>query len=315
MKIRTLVVAMLVALLTMAASAVNAQDTCFGLAADDCTAIGEASANTAAASSFHQSFTLDFSITGIPGGDVTLNVTGEGPVAGSDSAAFPLNFSTDVTVAATTPDGDQNITLALRAIDGILYIQDPASEQWAGMDIAQAMSNPQVLGLPIDPAQLADPAGAMGLDAEALGASLPSLMALAETPGFLTYTRDGDTYTFTADIGLLLKAPEYSAAATSLGEAFSGNPQTAQFASMLPLLPMVLNEGKIVVTQVVDPELNAVTGLGLDITGVVNSAMAGGDASAAPINLNFSLAIELSQLDGEFTFEVPEGAQMMPMGN
>lgn len=322
MKIRATLLAMTLVLVLLFASVIRAQDMgCFGLSAEDCQAISEATNNTlAAASSFTQDFSIDFKATGIPGGgDITFSVKGTGPVTMNMSAAsgIPLNFASTMDVSFSGPDGDGTATLEVRLVDGILYIQNPEDGKWMGVNLAEAMSDPSALGLPVNPNDVAgaamDPAAALegaGLDMESLGA----LMGLMSVPGFLNYTRAGDTFTFTADVGTLFKSAEFSQTMAALGESMQSNPDMAQNAMMLQMVPMLFDSGIITVVQKVDPALNAVTDLSFNIDASINAGAAMGDSSAPPIVLQLAFNVKLSGIGETYEIVAPEGAEMMPMG-
>jgi hypothetical protein len=310
MKVRTFLKTSLAALLIASVGLVSAQDMNFGLSAEDAAYLAAASENTVAAlgSSFQQDFTIDATIAGIPDSeDVVLHVDGSGPVVAADNADVPLNFAATLNVSANDGTTTTDTSLEIRLVDGIVYVQDPESGKWMGVSVADAMAqaenNPMVPNpTTFDPSEL-------GLDE----ADLAALMELPNAEGFLSQTRDGETFTFTADIGALLKSAEWAKVSASLAPKLQQNPDTAQGAMVLAALPMLLSEGTIKVVQVVDPSLNAVTELSLLIDGAVNAGAMTGDASADPVTLSFNFTVKVSEIGGEFTVEAPEGAEMMEM--
>lgn len=315
MKLRTFLQTSVVALLVATTALVSAQDSeCLNLSAADCEYINTASANSAAAltTSFQQNFTFDFSVTGVPeSGDIVIHVDGNGPVVANEDApgGVPLDFA--ATINATSDDGSgstSNTTLEVRLVDGIVYFQDPSDNNaWKGVRLEDAMSaaedNPMVPNpTTFDPASL-------GLDE----ATLTSIMALTEAEGFLDYSRDGETFTFTADVGALLKSTEWTEFTTEIAPKLQENPDTAQAAMMLGVLPMILSEGTIKVVQVVDPSLNAVTEFSVLIDGTVNAGMVSGDSSADPIVLSMAFNVKVSDVGGSFTIEAPADAEIQEM--
>ncbi|MCU0514000.1 MAG: hypothetical protein MUE40_15695 [Anaerolineae bacterium] len=314
MKMRAVLMSLLLTIVLLMASVASAQDTCFGLAEADCTAIAEATNNTlAAASAFTQEFSLSFSVTGIPDSeDLTFNVTGAGPVMMSTASSFPLNLALPMNVSFSVPGQAWEGAVEVRVVDGIAYVQNPENGEWAGLDLGQALSDPSALGLPVNPADLAgaaDPA-ALGLDADAM----TQIGSLVTVPGFLTYVRGGDTYTFTANLGTLLQSAEFSQVAQTLSTALAENPDTAQGGMLLTLLPMLLSDGIITVVQGVDPSLNAVTDLTFTTDATLNLGMMTGDTSAPPVVISLNFNVRITEVGGTYEIVAPEGAVMQSMG-
>jgi hypothetical protein len=314
MKLRTFLQTSLVALLVAMTGLVSAQESdCLNLSAEDCAYLNTAAANTTAAltSSFQEAFTIDLNISGIPeSDDVVLHVDGNGPVVANEDApgGVPLDFAATINITANDGKTDSNTTLEARLVDGVFYFQDPSDDnKWKGVKIEDAMSaaedNPMVPNpTTFDPASL-------GLDEETMN----SIMDLTKTEGFLDYSRDGETFTFTADVGALLKSSEWTNFTTEIAPKLQQNPDTAQAAMMLGVLPMLLSDGTIKVVQVVDPSINAVTELSVLIDGTVNAGMMSGDSSAKPVVLSFNFNVKVSDVGGSFTIEAPADAEIQEM--
>lgn len=304
--LKTGALASLVALVGVA----SAQDMNFGLSADDAAYLTTASENGLAAlgSSFQQDFTLDVSVTGVPdGGDFSLNIVGTGPViANPENTDLPLNASLAMDVTIMNAGEEQAASLEVRAVDGILYVENPETPgEWAGFSVADAVASQ---GAAADPANL--DLSALGLSEE----DLAVLLALPNAEGFLSQTRDGEVFTFTADLAALFASEEWTTLTTQVGPRLQENEQTAQFAMLLPALPMLLPEGTITIEQIVDPSLNAVTELSFIIDGTVNAGAMMGDSSADPIVLNVTFNVVVSDIGGEFApIEVPENVEMQDM--
>jgi len=323
MKLRTFLQTSLVALLVAMTGLVSAQDsTCLNLAAADCEYLNAATANTASAlsTSFRQTFTMDLTVSGVPeSGDVEFHVTGNGPVVTNEDATgdIPVDFAANLDVNFTDGTTPNAMTLEVRLVDGVFYYQDPADNNaWKGISLEDAMAqagtqNPMMQDpTAFDPAALQE---ALGLD----DATMEAIMSLTEAEGFLDYTRSGETFTFTADVGALLKSNEWTTFTTEVAPLLQQNPDTAQAAMMLGVLPMLLSEGTIQVVQVVDPALNAVTNVSLLIDATVNAGMMSGDSSMPPVVLSFAFNFQASEVGGAFTIEAPADAEMqeMPAGS
>jgi hypothetical protein len=309
MKVRSFLKTSLAALLIASVGLVSAQDMNFGLSDEDAAYLATASENGLAllGSSFQQDFTIDATVAGIPDSEnVEFHLTGSGPVVASDNADVPLNFAANIDVNFTDGTTPNEASLEVRLVDGVIYIQDPTSGEWMGMELEAAMAQAGTTGM-VDPTSF-DPSE-LGLEE----ADLEALMALPNAEGFLSQTRDGETFTFTADVGALLKSPEWAQVSATLAPKLQQNPDTAQGAMVLAALPMLLSEGTIKVVQVVDPALNAVTEFSVLVDGAMNAGAMTGDSSADPITLSFAFNVKVSEVGGEFTIEAPADAQMMDM--
>jgi len=311
--VRTFLKTSLLALLIATVGAVSAQDnmSCLNLSADDCTYLNTAAANTATAlgSAFTQTFTIDATVSGIPDqADATFHADGTGPIVENPASTdVPVNFSStiNVTYAGNGTSGD--VATEVRLVDGVLYYMDPADKSWKGVKVQDVMANVQ--SNPMMPnASTFDPSK-LGLDET----DMTALMELPKAEGFLDMSRDGETFTFTADLGALLKSGEWTKFSTQIAPKLQKNPDTAQFSMVLGVLPMLLSSGTIKVVEVVDPAVNAVTELSVLIDGEVNAGMMSGDSSAKPVVLSFNFNLKLSDLNGSFTVEAPADAVIQEM--
>jgi hypothetical protein len=311
--VRTFLKTSLLALLIATVGAVSAQDSmsCLNLSADDCTYINTATANTATAlgSAFTQSFTIDGTVSGIPDqADATFHAEGTGPIVeNTASTDVPVNFSSTFTASFSGNGQSGDVTTEVRLVDGVFYYQDPSDQSWKGIKVqdvmAQASSNPMMPN-----ASTFDPS-TLGLDET----DMTALMELPKAEGFLDYSRDGETFTFIADLGALLKSSEWTTFTTQVMPKLQKNPDMAQASMVLSALPMLLSSGTIKVVEVVDPSVNAVTELSFLIDGEVNAGMMSGDATAKPVVLSFAFNLKLSDLGGSFTVEAPADAEIQEM--
>lgn len=314
MKMRALLLIAALAMLLFAGSLVNAQelDPCFGLSAEDCEYINTASANTlAAAESFFQDISIDFSLTGIPdAGNITFNLTGSGPVVmtmadAMDMSSVPLNLAMTMDVAFSGADESGSGTLEVRLVDNIFYFQNPEDPtQWASIDLAEAQESGATQGLPVP----TDPEAIAGL-AEGLDMTmLAPVMGLFEVPGFLNYVRAGDTFTFTADLGTLFSSEEFTAISETIAE------QVEDFTVVLlvSLLPEIVENGVITVTQGVDPASTTVNNLGFNVAATLNAAALDPSLSD-PITLELDFNVAISQVNEAFEIVAPENAQAIPL--
>jgi len=313
MKRRILFVMLAIMLILSMVPVAMAQDIdpCFGLSADDCAAIDAASLATIdEVTAFNSNFSIDFSLTGIPDGDVTFNLTGSGPMAMA-AGDVPINMDLDMDVSWTGPDGDGSATIGFMIVDGIAYV-DAGDGQWMGVDIIAALSDPSIAAnLPVDPADLASgDLGDLGVPPEALGAVMTGVPALFSVPETISYTRSGDVFSFDMDIAAILASPEFGSMMTSIGEA--AGEEGAMVGMAGALIPLAVESANINVTQTVGG--GYVTGLSFGADALINPA-ALGEEEMGPISMDLLFDVTLSDVNGMFEFAAPEGAQMMPMGS
>lgn len=322
MKVRAVIISILALVLVLSGAAVSAQDgpdACLGLSPEDCQLINTATMNTlASAQSFSQNWEINFSVTGVPDSPpVSFNATGTGPVVLDMNAtgdSIPLSFQQDISVDISSPDGNQTGTLVATLVDNIFYIEMDGQAQ--GFDLMEAMNAAESGAfdgmLPVNPAEvMEDPTAALGedVDMEAMMGLTSELAALSEVPGFLTYTRDGNTFNFTADLVALISAPEFTEAMNAIGEA-SGDPQSAQMAAMLP---MMFDTAVMTVQQRVDEANMIVNGLTVTLDATVDPMMITGEQDGEPVVITFMFNVDMSDINNEFSIAAPANATLVPL--
>lgn len=314
MPFRKLTVALLlVFMLSLGMSTAQGQglDVCLGLDAAACEAINSATENTLAATSFFQTFTITFNLANVPGepAPITFAVTGSGPVTlDMMSMDLPINF--DQTLVVTLP-GEQMATVQARLLDGIMYVQTAEGEPWMGINLVEAMNNPEMSGLPIDPEALSDPSALLAdlpFDPTGLLMALPQALS---APGFLSYTNAGPAYTFVADFAALFSSPEFSSVLQAAGEA-ANDPSIASFGM---ILPMIVPSATITVNQVINTGGNYVENLTFTADATIAAGMLTGESAADPIELDLVFNVQITQVNEGFSIVAPENVQMAPMGN
>ena len=302
MKIHKLAVGAVLAL-ALAAGSAQAQDLCFGLSASDCAAIASATENTlSTVSSFNQTWSINFRVSGIPdSGDITFNASGSGPAIIDLASPFPLSFQQTVTASFNDGMTSGGGTAGAILKDGIMYIE-MAPGQWASINLLSALESGEVGGqeLPLDVESLASG----GVDPEAALSALEGFGDLTAIPGFLSYTRMGDTFTFVADVTRLLRNVNFLTNLSNLAASTGEDGQ--QLAGIIALLPRLLDEGKIEVVQDIDSRANVVTGISFNVDAAINAAMLGG--STTPITITLRFRVDLSDLNGSFDIQAPANA-------
>jgi hypothetical protein len=312
MKMRKFAIAGAISLLAIAGAA-QAQDTCFGLSEGDCAVIAGATENTlAVATSFNQTWSIDFSVTGAPGsGPITFTATGSGPVVLDPTAAFPISF--DQAVTAEFNDGTTAGGGTTQAIikDGTLYV-DQGAGNFGSINLNEALAQASESGtLPVNPSDLMGMGGDSAQMEQAMGL-VNSLAPLAAIDGFLTYTRSGSDFTFVADITKLISDPNFQTTLTELSSA--AGPDGQQLAMMGSILPMLLTEGTITVVQTVDEGANVVTGLDFNVDASIDGAMLDPNMTE-PIVITLKFSVDLSDVNGSFSIEAPANATPINMGS
>lgn len=313
MKLRVLLVTVLLLLASL--TLVNAQelDPCLGLAAEDCTAINEAYASLDSINSFSFEYSIDLSVTGILesaelGTDaITFTNSGSGTLAvdmaAMGTATIPASMDVIMTSSwsgfgAEFPDAT-DVLSEFRVVDDVIYLGD-GSGTWLSIDATES-TDMGAATLGFDPADLAEDPEALD---QAFGMAA-GFLPLLNVPGFLTYTRDGDVYTFNADVTTLLQSPEFAAALEGLSEAEDPNMQQAGMVASI--LPFVFEQGNITVTQNLNSELGVVDGVGFSLDATINGSLLDPEITE-PIVISLDFNVTIADPNGEFEFIAPENA-------
>lgn len=297
MKFRSLLISVLVLLLVILPAATSAQDfdTCFGLAEADCAELQAANANLASFATSSQSFTIEF--------DIAFNATGlPEESAGASSAAFNSSGSFDVVMGGngTVPftvggvinaeygmDGAmQSMPIEFRLVDDFLYFLDPMSGAWKGANVSEEFNDPEFTQQ-FDQV-LSGEAASSVMDAE----TMAIVSSILDLPGLITNVRDGDNFILTLDLTVLglLGTPEYADKLATIQAKLNELQEGAgdQLAAYVPLIPMVLQEGTITVTQTLNSDLGIVDHLSLNVDLAVDGQMMTGTPGVIDVTLDFN---------------------------
>ncbi|GAB1420316.1 hypothetical protein MASR2M15_04070 [Anaerolineales bacterium] len=304
----------LLLVLLMVVPFVGAQEemACFGFSEADCAVLMSATANSATVTSASFDIDMSLNVTGVPeSGPINAVVTGSGQfmwAEGFDPAtlanmgsmdSFPGALKVDLNVVANDGTADQNMVLSVVIVDDVIYVLNPEDGKWYGSPISE-MSDGMEQSMGVD-----DPAealGAMGMDP----AMIESLTALSEVPGFITTVREGDTFKVVINLTTLFSAPEFMTILQEVGEA-SGD---ASMAQMGMILPMIISEAEISVSETVDTGLNVINGVGLTAHASIDAGMLSGETDMDPIVVDFSFNINLRGINEGADIVAPEGAIM-----
>jgi|GEM_PF-2129182 len=323
MKLRTTFLTVLTLLAFILGSAVQAQDACFGLPSDDCDVINEASANGIGdAESFTMTMSIDFTADGLGAiGDLVGSFSGDPSAAGDVPEEIAFGFEAEMDVAvdedselgaymngtmtisfSADGEGDEQ-TVDVMLVDDVVYINDGTG--WLSIDLIEVMEDEELGALFGDMAGDGDPTEAMddlGIDPDAFG-GLVGIMAL---DGFLNYERDGDDFVFTIDFGALqtLLDEENEDLLNEIVEsAAEVDPSMALF---VPLIPTLISDGDIVITQTVDTDANIVTDIVVESELELALGMLAGSTEVTTTDL--TVEIGLDNLDGVDMEDAPEEA-------
>jgi hypothetical protein len=302
MKFRSLLISVLVLLMVILPAATSAQDfdTCLGLAEADCAELQTAGANLATFATSTQSFTITF--------DVALNASGlPEEEAGASSGAFNADGAIDVVMGGNGSipftiggvinsefgmDGAmQSMPIEFRLVEDFMYILNPMSGAWQGANVAEEFSDTDFSTQleELNPMGSGE-AGSM-MDAE----TLSIVTSILDLPGLVTHVRDGDNFIFTLDLTVLglLGTPEYAdklaTIQAKLNELSEGSGD--QLAAYVPLIPMVLQEGTITVTQTLNSDLGIVDNVAINADLAVDGAMISGTPGVMDVTLDFNIGI------------------------
>lgn len=300
MKRRILFVMLAIMLVLSMVPAAMAQDLCFGLSAEDCAAIDAASLATINdVTSFNADFSIDFSLTGLPDGDITFNLTGSGPVA-MTTGDVPVNMDLAIDTSWSGPDGDGSASIGFMIVDGIAYL-DAGDGNWESADIVEALSDPSIAGQMPDFS--ADGLAELGIPPEVLGVMMANIPTLFSIPGTISYTRDGDVFSFDMDIAAILASPEFATMMTEIAEA--AGEDGAMIAGVGGMVPFIVQSSNINITQTVTGDYLTGLSFGADATLDLSAV----DETMGIITFDLLFDIQLSELNSEFSFAAPEAGE------
>jgi len=321
---------MLFVLIMALVPGVMAQDStiCGDLAADDCTALTTAIANTGSAGS--GTFTLDTTVdvqAADPAQALNVSVKADGKFNGatgmsmddmmsisSDPAATATKFievlkgfSGELNITATLPPsaasmtGGEPLVLNMLLVDGVGYLDFsklPATvgamtggktpTGWAGLDLIDVLTN-------LAPSLKSSASGSSSTSA----ADMAKVQALIAS--HLEYTRDGDTFTGTVDLVGLLKDPEFQ---TLTNMKPASDAQTAAIES--------LADATFQVVFTLDGDKLSGLQLMIDIPESTMTTFAATSSSSSsskpPTSASVSVDLQFSGLGEALTVTAPEGA-------
>jgi len=318
---------------------VMAQDTmvCGNLSADDCTALTTAFTNTGAAGSgaFTLAATIDIQ-SDDPSQAAKVDINADGKFSGvspmsmgdmtsmgSDPAAAltkateglksfsgELNLTIGLPAEAAAMTGGEPLTLNLILVNGNGYIDlsklpasiAPLLEQmklpkgWAGLDLVDTLTN-------LGPMMTSSMSGSTTTTATT---DLPKVQALASK--YLTYTRDGDTFTGTVDLAGLFNDADFRAMMKSADS-------TAEITAEQQAAIDSMSDATLQVVFTVAGDKLGELKFTLDLPGSTLAALSAADTSTStdatsktPTGVNVTLDLKYSGLGEAQTIAAPDGA-------
>lgn len=346
-RIVTLLLALVLVLMLVPAVSAQADPSCLGLSADDCTILQTATANSENITSFNLSYKFNLGLSGLsmlaPGtSDIVLTSDGGGPFAMDEAmmtAENPfagLKLAMDMNGSLSDGTSEQSGSFSFVIVDGNFYMQDPTSGQWAGVNLMDLVTSGALeqAGLPITPEMLmggmaganagsTDPMEALSM----LGLGDMDPNSLMNIPGFITNARLADEsmmgqtmypFTTTIDMAPLFASPEFNQILNGILEtAGSSDPSMAQVG---PMVAMLLQNSQLTIStgQWIGADDMFVHRFTLDINAVIDLSALMGSGSGSntaqlpPINFNMSLDVSLSDINAPVTVVAPEGAEIIP---
>lgn len=329
MKFRSTLLTLLALFTLLVSGVVNAQDDmtmdpCFGLDADDCAVINEASANGIGdAESFTIDFTIDFEGTDI---DSIFGLIGSfsGDPSAAEEAPSSVTFTLDSTIDVAMADsvsgiylaGDFTITSSLDddaadeqniqvlIVDDVLYMSD--GDEWMSVNLLEILADEDFS------AQVGDITESLGGGDEAMSDlgvdpnSLGSLLSVINLPGFLNYERAGDDFVFNIDFAVLQQLLEEENEDLLNELVTAGAEIDPTLAFFIPAIPTLISSGNITVTQSVDTSTNTLNNIAFGSN--LDLALGALTGSAGVTNLDLLVNIGLGNLDGVSQQSAPEGA-------
>ncbi|MGJ3239261.1 MAG: hypothetical protein ACFE0Q_11190 [Anaerolineae bacterium] len=309
-------------------------DLCFGLAEADCEVINEASANGLGdAESFTIDLTVDFSGDELASlfslaqgftGDADLSMIEDLNAAtftfdGSFDIAMDEDSETGVNVAGTfttsfSKNSEDVTELGYEIVlaDDVLYSN--SGEGWQSIDLIRLMEAFEEADAEMDMSDEAtDDEAEMDMTEEDMDEmfggmdGLGALVEILDLPGFLSYERADDVFTFAVDFSVLQALLEEENEELLQELVITASEIDPSFAFLVPLLPTLIEDGLITVVQTVDTEANIVS----NVTFTTDLDLALGILDGSPAVTTVSLIADLgfSNLDAVTASVAPDGAE------
>jgi hypothetical protein len=342
MKLRLLVL-LVMSLLAVGVFPALAQDTpmalnCLDLSEDDCELVTASITNT------HdiQSFTVDFTFSQVSGNtEVAIEglnsaITAEGTAmvavdhdAETEESPYAgLSMALELSGQESNAGGEQSGQINVVIVDGNIYLQNTETGEWRGTSLADLSEEPDlmnitIMGMPVPALQ----AMQLGMDAgmDTSSTNVTGLLALFQTPGFLSQTREADetlegqdmaVFTYTGELGAVLSSEAVQAEISELAAQAGGssNPMAQQLSAMLPVL-LQNTTGQVKLSRWIGLDDQLPHRVTLDIH--VEVDLFGGASSTnatpiPPITFDINIAADLSEINNTPTPTAPESATIVP---
>lgn len=326
-RIRVALLALLCCLLlAVPAFAQDAQT--FGLSDEDFQLFTAANALSTTQTSMTYDLTVLLSVTGVPDGDIVIDLAGTGALGGTDSPLFQMDLEGTASVPGV---GEAPVSLNVRVVDNVIYFRttsaDGADSGWQGSTLEDALSQASAAsGMPVDPmAAASDPTAALqglGLSEDQMNNAMMSLMTL-DPAQYISISRGDDVeglavFLVEARLGDLIGSQEISGLVGGLMGGMGGSttettPEQAAMAGQM--ITSMFADMQLTIGQTISAADSLVRGTAFDFTMSLDPAMMGAPSeSGAPIAITLSMSIGLDNFGAPVEVVAPEGATMMSSG-
>lgn len=321
-----------------ALNVVRAQDCPPGLSAEDCALLAKINTPVEMAPSFKiEGFSVNLAVSGAPGGDIALDVTGSGALDASKVDAAALNtgdttalfktliFQLAMNAALKGGGADQAGDLEVRVVGGEVYVKGAmiTGGQWFKLP-ADQLAGAAGGALPVNPGMAQglaqDPAVAGGL--AQLFAAVPSALTYSSAEGPTVGGKATRAITTSVNLEAIVKglfAPENREALKGLLGALGAGPvddaQLAQLDQIVVLLEPTLKATKIEFTVYGEPTEGKFAGFALVIETTVDQTLAGLLGGTNAISVSVKVDVKVAEMGQPVTVEAPADAVAPPSGN
>ncbi len=307
----------------------HAQDMpCYGLSASDCDLFYK----TGTTSSEVTSAAISYNINAV-GPDFELASSASGSFSFNAEAADPmtaLSMALDGELSGSGSGESESASFSVRIIDGVVYVSDGTAWQFIALkDMLAAM------GIPLDPSMLL---GDMSTETDPMAEAMMSEFG-AMMESHITLTRgadetiDGNTvavFNMSIDLAGLFTDTSMTdslgsiigmAMAASGGAGVDAGVDMESLNQMMPMMTqlfgMLFADSELTITTKVGVDNGYPYGFGIDFAMTLDPMMmasltgAPPDAEAEPIDILFSLSVDMTQHNGSFSYEAPADATPM----
>ncbi|CAG0954011.1 hypothetical protein ANRL4_00257 [Anaerolineae bacterium] len=322
--------ALLLAVMTLAFAPVfttNAQGCPEGLSADDC-ALLDAAGKANVTSFTIDAYTVKLNVKGIPGSEMSADISGTGGMDLSKMASFdPAKLAESLKdavialtadVKATQAGTEQASGLEVRIVEGVVYVKvSQMGDKWYKADLAAVLANSSSAG--IDMGTFEGLAGSTGM-MDGLG-NIPGLITGSAADGEDIAGVKTRAITINVNLGAFVSALSDPTASAGLLEVLkqAGLPvddsMLQQLTMVAAMLKPVFDNTKISLTQYIGTETKMLHGFDVNVSVKLDATSAAMLGAPSPVDFEFAFTIRMSKLGEGFTVEPVADAAELPLNN